>query len=315
MIAPRAISRPRLPAIADMSFPAARDTFNLWMRALRIHQWSKNALLFLPGLLSHRILESNVLSASALAFLAFSLCTSGVYVLNDLHDMATDRRHPRKRHRPFAAGRLTARSGYAALFTLLLAAICLACTVGYPFAAVLCGYYFITWLYTLRLKYIALVDVMKLAALYTLRIIAGSAATTIPVSFWLLAFSMFIFLSLAVAKRYAEVNEAASSDPASISPRGYSADDLPFLLATGVAAGYCMVVVMAVYINSGDSLLLYQNRQPLWLVCLLLLFWISRMWLLTTRGKMPDDPVAFALRDLTSWMVLALIALIVLLAL
>ena len=287
----------------------------LWIDAFRVHQWAKNALVFLPALFSHRILEAQVLFESALAFLAFSLCASGVYVINDVFDLAADRRHPRKRERPFASGRLPVRSGFAASGVLLCAAICLALVVGYRFTGVLCGYYLLTWAYSLRLKHLALVDVMTLAALYTLRIIAGSAATSIPVSFWLLAFSTFIFLSLGVAKRYTEISDATQAGNGAVSERGYTTADLPFLLSIGVAAGYCTVVVMAFYINSGDSLVLYHHRKPLWLVCPLLLFWISRVWLLTTRGKLPDDPVVFALRDPSSWFVLGIIAAIVLVSL
>jgi 4-hydroxybenzoate polyprenyltransferase len=287
----------------------------LWIKSFRVHHWAKNALVFLPALFSHRILESQILIESALAFLAFSLCASGVYVINDLFDLAADRRHPRKRERPFASGRLTARGGFVAATVLFCAAICLALAVGYRFTGVLCGYYLLTWAYSLRLKHVALIDVMTLAALYTLRIIAGSAATSIPVSFWLLAFSIFIFLSLGIAKRYTEINDAQQAGSAAIYDRGYTAADLPFLLSIGVAAGYCTVVVMAFYINSGDSLVLYHHRKPLWLACPLLLFWISRIWLLTTREKLPDDPVVFALRDPSSWSVLGIIALIVLVSL
>ena len=306
------VERTRKLTFVERSFAPGGWTARLWIKSLRLHQWAKNALIFLPALFSHRILQSQVLIDSALAFLAFSLCASSVYVINDLFDLAADRRHPRKRARPFANGRLTSRSGFAAAIVLLSLATGLALAVGYRFAAVLGGYYLLTWTYSLRLKHLALVDVMTLAALYTLRIIAGSSATSIPVSFWLLAFSIFIFLSLGIAKRYTEINEARQSGNLAISDRGYSAADLPFLLSIGVAAGYCTVVVMAFYINSGDSLLLYHHRKPLWLVCPLLLFWISRIWLLTARGKMPDDPVVFALRDRSSWMVLGIIALIVL---
>jgi len=309
------VDRTRQLTDVEQSFPAGGWTARLWIKSFRIHQWAKNALIFLPALFSHRILQSQVLIESALAFLAFSLCASGVYVINDLFDLTADRRHRRKRGRPFADGRLTARSGFVASSVLLFGAICLALAVGYRFTAVLCGYYFLTWAYSLRLKQVALVDVMTLAALYTLRIIAGSSATSIPVSFWLLAFSIFIFLSLGIAKRYTEIHDAKEVGNVAIAGRGYTAADLPFLLSIGVAAGYCTVVVLAFYINSGDSLVLYHHRKPLWLVCPLLLFWVSRIWLLTTRGKMPDDPVVFALRDRSSWFVLGIIALIVLVSL
>ena len=309
------VDRTRQLTDVERAFPPGGGTPLLWIKSFRIHQWAKNALIFLPALFSHRILQAPVLADSALAFLAFSLCASSVYVINDLFDLAADRRHPRKRNRPFAAGSLTALSGFAAAIALLCAAFCLAFAVGHRFAAVLCGYYFLTCVYSLRLKRIAVVDVMALAALYTLRIIAGSAATSIPVSFWLLAFSVFIFLSLGIAKRYAEIDDAKLAGNLTISDRGYSAADLPFLLGIGAAAGCCTVVVLAFYINSADSAALYHRRELLWLVCPLLLFWISRIWLLTTRGKMPDDPVIFALRDRSSWLILGIIALLGLAAL
>ena len=182
-------------------------------------------------------------------------------MINDLFDLAADRQHPRKRERPFASGRLKARRGFVAAGVLFCVATCLALAVGYRFTGVLCGYYLLTWAYSLRLKHVALVDVMTLAALYTLRIIAGSAATLIPVSFWLLAFSIFIFLSLGIAKRYTEINDAKQVGNMVISDRGYTAADLPFLLGIGVAAGYCTVVVMAFYINSPDSLALYHHPK------------------------------------------------------
>jgi 4-hydroxybenzoate polyprenyltransferase len=290
-------------------------TVRLWIKSFRIHQWAKNALIFLPALLSHKILQPQVLINSALAFLAFSLCASSAYIVNDLLDLTADRRHPRKRSRPFADGSLRARSGFVVSLVLLCVAIILALVVGYRFTAVLCGYYLLTWAYSLRLKHVALLDVMTLAALYTLRIIAGCSATSIPLSFWLLAFSIFVFLSLGISKRYTEIKGAMESGHGAVSDRGYSGDDLPFLLSAGVAAGYCTVVVMAFYINSEDSLMLYLHRKPLWIVCPMLLFWISRIWLLTARGKMPDDPVLFALRDRSSWCVLGIIALIVLVSL
>lgn len=283
-----------------------------WVKALRLHQWTKNALIFLPAVLAHKILQPAVLVESVGAFFAFSLCASSIYLINDLLDLAADRQHPRKHSRPFAAGDLPAQSGVAASSVLICAAAVLALAVGYRFAAVLCGYYVLTWAYSLRLKRAALLDVMTLAGLYTLRIIAGAAATSIPLSFWLLAFSVFIFLSLGIVKRYTEVGEAARAGSLKIQGRGYRATDLPLLLNLGVAAGYCTVVVMALYVNSADSQLLYRHSKPLWLVCPLLLYWISRIWLLTARGQMHDDPVVFALRDRISLSVLGLLGLVVL---
>jgi 4-hydroxybenzoate polyprenyltransferase len=308
------VDRARRLTDVERAFPTDGQTFLLWIKALRLHQWAKNALIFLPALLAHKILQSQVLIDSVLAFLAFSLCASSVYVINDLLDLAADRQHPRKCNRPFANGLLSAQSGVVASFALLSVAISVAFAVGYHFIAVLCGYYVLTWAYSLRLKRAALVDVMTLAALYTMRIIAGSAATEIPLSFWLLAFSIFIFLSLGIVKRYTEINDAMRAGNFTIYGRGYSAADLPLLLTFGVASGYCTVVVVAFYIHSIDSLVLYHHRNQLWLVCPVLLYWIRRIWLLTARGKMPDDPVVFALRDRTSLCVLGIIGLIVLIS-
>jgi 4-hydroxybenzoate polyprenyltransferase len=306
------VERAREVANVAQVFPTVRGGRFVWLKALRIHQWAKNLLIFLPALLAHSILQPGVLIESAAAFLAFSLCASSIYLINDLLDLHADRHHPRKRRRPFAAGVLSARGGLSVSFGLLAVAVGLALLVGYPFALVLAGYYGLTWAYSLRLKRAAIVDVMTLAGLYTLRIIAGAAATATPLSFWLLAFSIFIFLSLGIVKRYTEILEM--SERGQITGRGYSAKDLPLLLNLGVSAGYCTVIVVALYINSRDSTLLYHHSKPLWLICPLLLYWLSRVWLLTTRGEMHDDPVVFALRDRISLYVLGLLGLIVLIS-
>jgi len=295
-------------------FAAPRSGPKVWLKAVRLHQWVKNTLIFLPAILAHRILVPDVFLHALGAFIAFGLCASSVYLLNDLFDLSADRLHPRKRNRPFAAGLLSARSGLFASGALFCAAALLAVVVGWKFAAVLAGYYLLTWAYSLRLKRAASVDVMTLAGLYTIRIVAGSAATSIPLSFWLLAFSVFIFLSLGFVKRYTELDEARQAGNMAATGRGYTAADLPLVMTLGVAAGYCTVVVMALYINSTESQLLYTHNKPLWLICPLLLYWISRVWLLTTRGLMHDDPVVFALRDRLSLVVLGLLGLVVLLS-
>jgi 4-hydroxybenzoate polyprenyltransferase len=310
----RQIERIQGVAEVEREFHIERPTLASWMKAVRLHQWAKNVLIFLPALCAHRIFHAPVLFASMVAFFSFSLCASSIYLVNDLLDLASDRRHARKRHRQFAAGIVSARSGILVSLALLAISLGLAFLAGERFAAVLCAYYVLTWAYSLRLKRAALVDVMTLASLYTIRIIAGAAATQITVSFWLLAFSIFVFLSLAIVKRYTEISEAAALGNASVHGRGYSSQDLPLLLNLGVAAGYCTVVVMALYINSMDALLLYHRTKPLWLVCPLLLYWISRIWMLTTRGEMPDDPVVFTLRDRISLCVLGLVGLIVLIS-
>jgi 4-hydroxybenzoate polyprenyltransferase len=295
-------------------FAAPQPTVRAWIKAARLYQWVKNLLIFLPALLGHRIDEPDVLAPAVMAFVAFGLCASSVYLFNDLFDLAADRRHKRKRRRPFASGLLPARRGVIAGALLFAGAVAIAIAVGWQFCAVLALYYAVTWAYSLRLKRRAILDVMTLAGLYTVRIIAGGAATGVTVSFWLLAFSMFIFLSLAIVKRYAELADAGRAAPGLAAGRGYGAADLPLLLALGTASGYAAVVVMALYIHSPESARLYGDAQPLWLTCPLLLYWISRVWLLTTRGRMHDDPILFAIRDRASLAVIAAIGVIVLFA-
>jgi len=241
-------------------------------------------------------------------------CASSVYIVNDLFDLASDRRHPRKHRRPFASGRLSPVAGLLVAVALFCGASVTAGSVSTAYCLVLAGYYVLTWAYTLTLKRSALVDVMVLAALYTIRIIAGAAATDIALSFWLLAFSVFIFVSLGFVKRYTELQDAVRAGNNGAHGRGYRGDDLPVLLALGVAAGYSAVLVVALYINSIESLTLYRHHKTMWLICPLLLFWISRVWLLTTRGHMHDDPVVFAIRDRISLLVFACLAVVVLLA-
>jgi 4-hydroxybenzoate polyprenyltransferase len=307
----RQIERARRVAEVDRVFPTTQPSHWVWIKALRLHQWVKNVLIFLPALLAHKILEATVLSECIGAFLAFSLCASSVYLINDLLDLSADRQHPRKFNRAFASGALSAQSGGGVAAVLFCSSVVLALLVGWKFAEVLGGYYVLTWSYSLRLKRAALVDVMTLAGLYTIRIIAGAAATDIRLSFWLLAFSVFIFLSLGFVKRYTELDDARKADKMSTHGRGYRASDLQLLMILGVSAGYCTVVVMALYINSPDSEALYRHNKPLWLVCPLLLYWISRVWLLASRGEMHDDPVVFALRDRNSLLVLSILGLIV----
>lgn len=306
--------RARRVADVERVFPVVAPSLGLWIRAARPHQWVKNVLIFLPALLAHSILKPDILFESILAFVAYGLCASSVYVINDLLDLDSDRRHPRKRHRPFASGALSARGGLVFASVLLVAAISIAITVGIRFCIVLAGYYALTWAYSVRLKRAAIVDVMALAALYTMRIIAGAAATGIAPSFWLLAFSIFAFMSLGVVKRYTELYDADKAGTVGGHGRGYRANDLSLLMSLGTAAGFCSVVVMALYINSTDSQLLYTHKRALWLICPLMLYWISRVWLLTARGQMHDDPVVFAMRDRISLATFGLIGLIVLLS-
>lgn len=283
-----------------------------WLRALRLHQWLKNLLVFVPLLASHRFLEPAAVSDSVLAFLAFGLCASGVYILNDLLDLTPDRLHPRKCNRPFAAGRIPLLHGLLAAPALAMAGLSLAWLCNPGFALVLLAYYTMTLAYSLRLKRIVMIDVVLLAALYTIRIIGGTMAIDTQMSFWLLAFSMFTFLSLALVKRYTELVSASSLGRTTASGRGYGIEDLPLLQSLGAASGYIGILVLALYINSPESLELYRNPKLLWLICPVLLYWISRVWVIAHRGDMHDDPIVFAATDRTSQIAVALCILFVL---
>ena len=287
-------------------FERSGKSWHTWLRALRLHQWLKNLLVFLPLLTAHLVLAPDAVLHSALAFFAFCLCASGVYLLNDLVDLDADRKHPRKRLRPFAAGTLPLGAGLVLAPVLTLTAFALALTISKLFAVALAGYFALTLAYSFALKRVAMLDTIVLAALYTIRIIAGTVALRIGASFWLLAFSMFLFLSLAMIKRYTELRTLLQSGDNRSTGRGYAVDDLPLVQSLGGASGYLAVLVLALYINSTASEALYRHPVVLWLLCPLLLYWISRAWLIAHRGDMHDDPVVFALSDRTSRLLLVL---------
>jgi 4-hydroxybenzoate polyprenyltransferase len=234
---------------------------------------------------------------------AFCLAASGMYIVNDLLDLDSDRQHPRKRVRPLASGDLQIAEGIAAAAALVVVSLAIGyLLLGILFLAVLCGYILVTLWYSLDLKRRAGADILCLASLYTLRIIAGSAATHIEPSFWLLAFSMFLFLSLAAAKRSMELAGVELRSEQQAPGRGYVVSDLPLLLAFGVAAAYSSVLVLALYIYSRAEIL-YAHTQVLWLLCPVLLYWVSRVWLKTHRRQLHEDPVVFALMDWPSRLV------------
>jgi len=301
-------------AVVGHYFPAPPRAAAL-LRALRPHQWVKNLLLFLPLVAAHQLGDGPHLLAAALAFLVFSLTASSVYLLNDLLDLPADRAHPRKCQRPFAAGTLPLAWG-ALLSPLLLVAALGLSLIFLPrlFSLILLGYYLLTTAYSFGLKRKPVVDVLLLAALYTLRVIAGAAAVNIVPSFWLLAFSLFIFLSLALAKRYTELDGLRQQGALTAAGRGWHVDDLPLVQSLGTGAGLAAVLVLALYIDSAPARQLYASPQALWLVCPLLLYWISRLWFKAHRGEMHDDPVVFALRDRMSLVIGVFTVAIVLLA-
>jgi 4-hydroxybenzoate polyprenyltransferase len=273
-----------------------RNWANLLRRALRLHQWAKNILVFVPLFGAHRLQPGPLLHATA-AFVAFSLCASSVYVLNDLVDLPHDRLHASKKRRPFAAGTLDLRLGPVLCAACLVAGFALALLLPWHFVILLGVYLLATLAYSLGLKRQMLLDVMILAGLYTLRIFAGGAATHTPVSPWLLAFSLFLFFCLAVVKRQTELAQLQRAGRTTAGGRGYVVEDLGMLQALSAASGMAAVLVMALYVNSGDVLPLYRTPEALWALCPILLFWISRVLMLSHRGQMPDDPVVFALRD------------------
>jgi 4-hydroxybenzoate polyprenyltransferase/phosphoserine phosphatase len=297
-----------------MMLPREGNDWRAWLRAFRLHQWLKNVLVFVPLLAAHLLLDPVALVRATAAFLVFGVCASSVYILNDILDLDADRRHPRKRKRPFASGNLPLSAGFVAAPLMTLAAFAAAYALEPRFALVLLGYYVLTLAYSFRLKQIAMLDVLVLAALYTFRIIAGTAVIRVGFSFWLLAFSMFLFLSLALVKRYTElgVQRKAGSDTAR--GRGYATSDYELLASLGSASGYSSVLVLALYINSTASADLYRRPHVLWLLCPLLLYWISRVWIIAHRGAMHDDPVVFAARDKVSLVLLVLAACVVVLA-
>lgn len=293
---------------------ADRGGMLAWLHALRLHQWAKNLLVFVPLLTAHLMLDPEAISRALLAFLAFGLCASSVYLLNDLLDLPADRAHPRKRQRPFASGQLPVLHGLILAPILLAAAFAIATALPPRFLMALAGYYALTALYSFLLKRVVVLDVVVLASLYTARIVAGTFALAIELSFWLLAFSMFVFLSLALVKRYAELRQVRERGLTAAAGRGYEVDDLPMLGALGASAGYASVLVLALYIHASESLVLYSQPKFLWGMCPLLLYWISRVWMLSHRGLMHDDPMLFALRDRVSLAVLGATLILVALA-
>ncbi|MEI8207131.1 MAG: UbiA family prenyltransferase, partial [Kiritimatiellales bacterium] len=279
-----------------------------WFKAIRVHQWTKNILVFLPMLLAHELSTPSLYIKAVLAFFAFSFAASAIYIFNDLFDLHADQHHPRKKNRPFAAGNLNLLAAAVTAPLLVLAALGVSLLLPFAFTAVLLLYLVITTLYSWRLKQIALLDVMTLAGLYALRILAGTAAYGVETSTWLIAFSIFLFFSLAMVKRYAELREAAesSSETVRVRGRGYCEADLPLLAGFGAGSGCVAVLVLALYINSEKVVQFYKNPAMLWLLCPLFLYWIARIWLLASRGELSDDPLDFAARDPQTWIIGAL---------
>jgi 4-hydroxybenzoate polyprenyltransferase len=267
-----------------------------YLEAMRPHQWLKNILVFLPMLAAHQF-TTLTLVQSLLAFIAFNLIASSAYVLNDLFDLAADRVHPRKHNRPFASGSVPIAHGSWMAPVLLIAGFATAVPLGWSFVLIMLGYYVATAAYSLYIKRRIIVDIFTLAGLYTVRIVAGGAATETPLSVWLLAFSIFFFFSLAAVKRQAELVSGVSRGEVNASGRGYHVDDIPIVAQMAIASGYVSVLVMALYLNSPAVRDLYSTPKAFWGICLVLFYWISRMVMVTHRGNMHDDPIIYAAKD------------------
>jgi 4-hydroxybenzoate polyprenyltransferase len=285
-------------------FQKKRNYCAALIKEMRLHQWLKNLLVFVPLVASHRITDAAAVIDAVLGFLAFGLCASSVYLVNDLLDLSADRRHPRKRHRPFASGALQVRDGLI-LVPLLLALSALLGLVFLPpgFFIALVVYFTLTLGYSFWAKERAMVDVLLLTGLYTMRLVAGAEATTIELSFWLLAFSTFLFLSLALIKRYSEMLAIREAGGTHSRGRGYSTEDMPLIHSIGPSSGLVAVLVLGLYIHSPEVSRLYGQPKALWALCPVLLFWISRAWLKSHRGELPDDPVVFAAKDRCSQLI------------
>jgi 4-hydroxybenzoate polyprenyltransferase/phosphoserine phosphatase len=293
---------------------AVPNRWALALKACRPHQWAKNLLLFVPPILAHKLDAASFVALGG-AFVAFSLCASGIYVMNDIGDVMADRQHPRKKLRPFASGQLPIVAG------ICLASALVAAGLGISIAwlpqgvlGLLLLYLGANLAYSGRLKQIPVLDVLMLACMYALRLEAGAVAAHVPLSAWLLTFSLFFFTSLAFAKRFTELRRLESAGASGAAGRGYEVGDVQLLQMLGAASGYVSIFVLALYMNSSQMQALYGESRILWVVCPVMLYWITRLWLLANRGQLDEDPVVFALRDRTSLGVGAICGVIVILA-
>lgn len=298
----------------EREFPNEKATLTDWLRALRVHQWIKNLLLFVPLLTAFSFMEINKLFSMGLAFLAFSLAASATYIVNDLWDLDSDRLHPRKRLRPFASARLSVLHGLAVAGASLASAFLLAYCVSISFCLMLLAYLALTSAYSWTLKKYVLIDAIMLSLLYTLRILAGAVAIGVATSSWLLAFSVFIFLSLALVKRCAELVSLEKSGLDKAHGRDYRVTDLTVLWPLGVGTALSAVVVFGLFISSPETQTRYATPQLLWLVAIGLVYWLGRLWIKTSRGEMHDDPVVYAIKDDGSRITVAIMLFVMLMA-
>lgn len=279
--------------MADEPTGTLRD----YLKMMRVHQWAKNTLIAVPIILDHKVFDMSLVLSVIVAFFAFSFLASAVYIFNDLFDLSMDRKHPTKCRRPLASGRVPMGKGVCVALALSATSVLLSLTLTWPFWVVMALYLVATTVYSLRAKKWLLVDVLVLAGLYTVRILAGAAATAIEPSFWLLAFSLFFFLSLALVKRYVELDQTGLDEKTKLSGRGYRPEDKDIVAQSGVASGFAAIVVLALYLDSEAVHLLYQHPWMVWPLCPLVLYIVMRMWVLARRQEFNEDPVVFIMTD------------------
>lgn len=290
-------------ATVEKIFPSPHKiTFRVLRKAVRAHQWMKNLLIFVPLMTAHMFISLDALLAATLAFVLMSVTASATYFINDLLDLDADRGHHSKCHRPFASGAIPVHHGAIAA-KIMLAFTFLTSLIFMPFAFtfILFSYLVLTLTYSLSFKRMQSLDVVSLAMLFTIRVLAGAAAIGITVSFWLLAFSLFLFLSLGLVKRVSELQKLLELNKTSAEGRGYELADLPVLKSLGCAAGYMSILVIALYIHSPEVSILYAKPEILWIICPILTVWITRIWILTARGQVDEDPVEYAIKDRFTW--------------
>jgi 4-hydroxybenzoate polyprenyltransferase/phosphoserine phosphatase len=302
-------------ANVQRTFEVYRPTIKDLFRAIRVHQWTKNFLLFIPVVMAHKVRDSSLLLRAFLGFVGFGFMASAGYIVNDLFDLEADRRHPEKKNRPLASGAIPPGWGILLAVSCMVGGMAAGLLLPGKFQLVLALYFLATLIYTFYLKNKLIVDVVTLAGLYTLRIIAGAFAVDVPMTPWLLAFSMFIFLSLAFVKRFAELRNLRLTNGDRSVGRGYLTEDLEMIGSLGSASGYLSVLVLALYINGREVVILYSRPYVLWFICPIILYWVSRMWVYASRGVIHEDPIMFVFKDKVSYLVGILAAVIIFMAL
>lgn len=295
-------------------FPRRRLTVSIFLKAIRVRQWVKNLLLFVPLLTAHQWQSAELILQAILGFFAFSFTASSVYLLNDLMDLESDREHNHKKHRPLAAGQFSIHAAVASMAVLLMTAVVLSAYLNPWFYALLGLYIVINLGYSLYFKQTMLVDVLILSLLYVLRLVAGSIATTIPISPWLLSFAALVFISLALVKRTSELVNLTQQNKSKVPGRGYTHNHSSLLIRLGAISGYSSLAVLAIYITSPKVIQLYTHPNVLWFLIPLFFLWINRVWKLTRRGEVHEDPTIFALQDAPSYLIAVSALLVMFLA-